>query len=71
MNFIGAIQHATIGYGIRRRIWAARVLLHLQDHDLVWLEEPPSGNNVCELLGPDKFYHLQPEDITATDWETV
>ncbi len=71
MNFIKAIQHATIGYGIRRKAWRERpdCFLHLRDDgDLEW-DDPETIP--CKLLGNDLAADLLPEDITATDWEAI
>lgn len=75
MNFLGAYQHALIGYGIKRKIWANCLCTSDQyPQELVWHKDIESSSNkrpVARLLGPDKTYDLQPEDIVATDWETV
>lgn len=71
MNFIRAIQHATIGYGIRRKVWSSNehCWLYLHNDQLQWAE----GNIACScnLLGKDLSADLIEEDITATDWETI
>lgn len=71
MNFIAAIQHASIGYGIRRKAWRENVncWLILVNHELHWCE----GNvaSVARLLGDDITCDLLAEDIAAGDWETL
>ncbi len=79
MNFISAIKHAAIDYGIRRRAWQKEAILCLgngsQSCELYWLNIPKEGrmerDAPCRILGPDKTYDLQPEDVTATDWEVI
>lgn len=78
MNFLCAIKHAAINYGIRRRVWVSSAILSLSNGcELYWLETSKGGkhgddlNPPCKLLGPDKAYDLQPEDIVAQDWEVV
>lgn len=72
MNFIKAIQHATIGYGIRRKSWEVPFdTFLLLDHTgrLMW-----SPNNVADfaiLMGNDPATDLNAEDLQATDWETI
>lgn len=59
MNFIGAIQHATIGYGIRRRKW---------DKDLIfWLD----GVHLKQTDTNLSLYVLCFEDFVAADWEAI
>lgn len=74
MNFISAIKHATIDYGIRRRSWREGAILCLGNgHDtcqLYWIEGIGRDTPV-KLCGPDKSFDLSVEDIQAQDWETV
>lgn len=81
MNFLSAIKHAVIGYGIRRKVWQKDAILYLgsggQDA-LYWIYIPGAMRNErggrgdsVKLCGPDKSYDLQPEDITADDWEAI
>ena len=71
MNFIAAVQHATIGYGIRRKRWSDKSILALgpDGHSFEWLES--TTPDPVKLLGPDLTYDLTPDDIMAEDWETV
>lgn len=67
MNFIAAIQHATIGYGIRRKNWKENRTLYLnEDAELI---ETSTGARItlCGELSCD----LKREDLQATDWEVV
>lgn len=69
MNFINAILHVNIGYGIRRMSWQEGAILHLGGgQKLFWLgkEREP-----VTLLGDDETHDLNAEDLKATDWETV
>jgi hypothetical protein len=79
MNFIAAIQHATIGYGIRRKAWKHDVILMLHNgSELHWLKDR-NGVSVenfgtwtqCHVLGSDKTHDLTAEDIAAQDWEAI
>lgn len=76
MNFITAIQHATIGYGIRRQTWILSRWMLLDDsgHHLIW-NIVPNGYGTRDgnitLLGPDPSWDITEEDIKATDWEAV
>lgn len=70
MNFLKAIQHATIGYGIRRKCWGPKAILSLDNFArLYWL------NSDCRLsaifVQETDSYNLSLEDINSTDWETV
>lgn len=71
MNFIQAIQHATIGYQMRRKVWSSDCRLRLYDNgELHWC----AGIGVeipVKLLGEDRTFDLTDEDIQATDWETT
>ncbi len=78
MNFLSAIKHAAIDYGIRRRAWQKEAILSMSNGAtccLYWLNIPKEGRGESDapvkLCGPDKTYDLQPEDITATDWEVI
>lgn len=69
MNFLSAIKHATIGYGIRRQDWPPKALLHLDTlGELRWV---CGGNQVAPLLGTDTGLSINEEDIKAKDWETI
>jgi hypothetical protein len=81
MNFYGAIQHASIGYGVRRKQWAENSILFF-DHDkcqLCWLNATYVENGVehgkgtvAKLLGLQyATLDLTAEDIKATDWDTI
>jgi hypothetical protein len=69
VNFLTAIKHAAIGYGIARKGWGDEgVCLYLDDcSDLRWThnEQP------CRLMGPSETLDLTKEDIQAKDWETI
>lgn len=71
MNFIKAIQHATIGYGIRRKSWRDGATITIDNFgDLYWVEGV--GMDVpIKLCGRDAGFDLSPEDIRAQDWEAV
>lgn len=64
MNFIAAIQHASIGYGIRRKVW--KRMLHLDQHELFWVDTATSAQ-LCGL----SILDVSVEDIKATDWEAI
>lgn len=59
MNFIGAIQHATIGYGIRRRSWNKELMFYL---DGVHLKQTDTDL---------PLYVLCFSDFAAVDWEAI
>lgn len=68
MNFIAAIQHATIGYGIRRKAWHENSILHLGDGAaLYWTH----SKYQVALLGTDHGFDVNAADIAATDWEAI
>ena len=70
MNFLAAIKHAAIGYGIRRKVWHSKAILHLNNLcELEWCCDCDS--HIAPLLGPDPAASVNAEDIKATDWETV
>jgi hypothetical protein len=78
MNFIAAIQHAAIGYGIRRKAWRNDAILMLENNQLHWIkdrngvETPNNGIwNECKLMGADITHDLTAEDIAAQDWEAI
>ncbi len=84
MNFLSAIKHAAIDYGIRRTCWQKDAILCLgngsQSCELYWLNVPKgsslgrgqyANDSPAKLCGPDKAFDLSPEDIAATDWETI
>ncbi len=82
MNFLCAIKHAAIDYGIRRRAWVPGAILSLGNGaygngpDLYWLEglvpwDKGGDGRPAVLLGPDKTYDITEEDIKAIDWETI
>lgn len=82
MDFIKAIQHATIGYGIRRAEWKRSVhedvtgpdlILHLDHDGLRWVNTPDGRANgtPIKLCGDDMNYDLMAEDITADDWQVI
>lgn len=62
MNYIAAIQHATIGYGIRRLNWDMKVLLLLQRHHLHFVNDDGTTGERAALTY---------DDMTAENWETV
>lgn len=81
MNFLSAIKHAIICYGIRRKVWVSGAILslgngHTSDTcQLYWLDREKDGKRCvdppCKLLGPDKTHDLQAEDLIALDWEAI
>lgn len=73
MNFIKAVQHATIGYGIRRKAWAPHAILSLGNlGEFYWLNDTfRTTETPVQLCGPDKAFDLQPHDLQATDWECI
>lgn len=74
MNFIKAIQHATIGYGIRRIEWRLNpnCWLSLDNFgDLQWCEANVAGPARLVPVDIDLAVDITAEDIRATDWETL
>lgn len=81
MNFLSAIKHAAIDYGIRRVVWPKYAILSLGNGNrgdtcqLYWLNVSKDQAAPChepvKLCGPDLTYDLSPEDIAATDWEVI
>ena len=86
MNFISALKHAMIDYGIRRKAWPKEAILSLcNGHDscqLYWLDHTKGGNrdrsrpasywlDPVKLCGPDLTFDLTPEDLQANDWEAI
>lgn len=82
MNFISALLHANIGYGIRRKAWHEKAVLYLEQTQLFWMDdakkqrtkfvEPQAGkSNEVRLCGPDLTFDLQPEDFNGIDWEVI
>lgn len=77
MNFIKAIQHATIGKRIRRRAWPMKdAILSLYENNLIWRQRRNAAGDMfimhpCKLCGPDLTLDLQPEDLQANDWEAL
>lgn len=75
MNFIAAIQHATIGYGIRRKAWNnTDAILHLNDKaELHWVPaiHNPEHQAPVKLGHGDICYDLTQSDIAANDWEAI
>jgi hypothetical protein len=74
MNFINAIQHATIGYGIRRRAWREndRCWLTLDNFgNLQWCEGNVGGEARLIPIIIDPSRDMIDEDIRALDWEAV
>ena len=72
MNFLNAIRHAAIGYGIRRKAWANEDAILTLDNfaELYWMHTT-ARNDPAKLAGPDRTYDLSVEDLQAKDWETV
>lgn len=71
MNFIKAVQHATIGYAIRRRAWGNPDSMLILDHTGEFRWVAPNCMTVAALLGSDTTGDLTAEDIIGTDWEAV
>jgi hypothetical protein len=69
VNFLTAIKHAAIGYGIARKGWGDEgVCLYLDDcSDLRWVH----SGVTCTLIGDPEDFDLTVEDIKAKDWETI
>jgi hypothetical protein len=69
MNFLTAIKHAAIGYGIRRKGWEDEdAILYLDNfNELVWVH----SGVTCTLIGDPEDFDLTVEDIKAKDWETI
>jgi hypothetical protein len=68
MNFLTAIKHAAIGYGIRRKPWEEGYILHLNySGELEWL----ACGSTCPLLDGDTGWDLTEHDIKSKDWETI
>lgn len=68
MNFIAAIQHASIGFYIRRKQWPNYAMLRMEGVQLWWVNGVTFPAN---LLGIDKTGDVSAEDIQANDWEYV
>ncbi len=76
MNFMMAVKHAVIGYGIRRACWQPSAILSMDNFgNFYWLSMPAylrvNDDRAAKLLGPDATFDLQDCDIIATDWVTV
>lgn len=76
MNWYGALQHAFIGYGIRRKAWPENYVLFWDQDKLClrWMMAPTipmtSVEPECKLLeGGD--ISLSGEAIKASDWEAI
>lgn len=79
LDFVSVLAFALQGYGMRRSVWASRDNCYLLVNRVAvgryqfdWAE----GNAVDRpaALCPDKpdlAIDLLPEDLNATDWETV
>lgn len=75
MNFLSAVKHAAIDYGIRRRAWARQdAILCLGNGtkgcELYWTSGVGTDTPV-KLCGSDRTFDLSVEDIQAQDWEVV
>lgn len=72
MNFLAALKHAIIGYGIRRKSWPNKdAILHFTNlNDLEWLNRVSEHTGPCVLLGR-RASDLHSDDLTAIDWETI
>ena len=72
MNFLKALQHAFIGYGIRRKAWREEAILYFDldgtgpDDGLRWMQSGPHDATRA-FVWPDISY----EDMGATDWEVI
>lgn len=79
MNFMMAVKHAVIGYGIRRAEWkqvhGGPDLILTLDHtgEFYWCTAPvpENTNRPVQLLGPDMNHDLLSADIKAEDWEVI
>lgn len=71
MNFIKAVRHGTIGYGIRRRMWTRDAILTVDNFGELYWTNGVCTNTPVMLCGPDKAFDLSVEDIQAQDWEVV
>lgn len=73
MNFLGALQHAFIGYGIRRKAWNHSPIIYY-DHDdqrLRFLGTNKDTDNglLVSFAAEEGGDVLTPEDCNAMDWE--
>jgi hypothetical protein len=75
MNFIAAIQHAGIGYGIRRTCWHGDAILHTNNmHELPWLTRKGEDQPYAAPFAKDRAqsaHEITMEDVMAQDWDTV
>ena len=74
MNFIAAILHATIGYGIRRKAWSEGFTLHIDNHELKWIDDkqqPATKHSPVCQIGQGGDMHLGLEALRADDWEAI
>ena len=70
MNFIAALQLATIGFNIRRKSWSPSVTIGIVGFGcLEWTNN--SVYKPVHILGKDAGISLVEEDLTATDWEIL
>jgi hypothetical protein len=77
MNFITAIQHLPLGYGIRRKPWNKEAILMQPDQAgvLIWMYSHLPAKLRPDLQHPFTSHEATDSitccDIIATDWETV
>ena len=70
MNFIAAIQLATVGLNVRRKAWGPAVTIGIVGFGcLEWTNN--SVYKPVHLLGNDAGISMTEEDIKATDWEVL
>jgi hypothetical protein len=66
VNFISALKHATIGYGIRRKEWMEGHTMFMENDELFWTHLPTHP-----IIFFSGFMGLNEQDIAAKDWETI
>lgn len=71
MNFLAAILHAGIGYGIRRKSWNKDAVLYLDNLKVLRWLYGNAKDEEARLLGPEVSIDVTSEDVRAKDWETV
>ena len=69
MNFLRAVQHATIGYAVKRPTWQQWLLLDAVDG--VFRASMTTVDNLPPAIKPGTPLSLDLADYHATDWETL
>jgi hypothetical protein len=74
MNFLKALQHAFIGYGIRRKSWDEKAVLYF-NYDKDSLHFLASFNDGFGYVQADEQWEPNgltiAESFLATDWEAI